>query len=67
MLDKKPKNDISAVAGNFYWVRPTEKEKFEPTRCDFYGKELYFFFTNGMRMGVKSVWEYEDLIYTVKK
>lgn len=59
--DKLP----DVVSGSFYWVRPFQKDEFEPAKCkELYGTDkLYFFFINGSRMEVERAWEVEPLNY----
>lgn len=62
MKNKKPQLNIDIIIDNYYWVRPFENDKFEPAKCNFYAKELYFFFTNGSRMPTSSAWEVKSLV-----
>jgi len=71
-MNNKPQKPVSTaelVEEKFYWVQPYHGELFEPAKCkDFYGNgNMYFHFTNGGIMEVKSVWEYKELEYKAEE
>jgi hypothetical protein len=55
---------VNAEHGKYYWVRPFERDSFEPAKCKIRADTLYFRFTDGGRMEVSRAWEYKPLVAT---
>lgn len=59
----KPKLNVTITEGDYYWVKPFSKSEFEPAKCkDRYRNGLLWFcFTDGSVMEIKSAWAVEPL------
>jgi hypothetical protein len=71
MAMKNPNQNpnIPIIENNFYWVKPFEKDYFEPAKCRNRSSikdqsKLFFCFTNGSVIEVERAWEFKPLQYS---